>query len=86
MSEKKCILSNDNNCDCNEKRKEKKKCFECKKKVGFLGIECRCGNIFCNLHRYPENHNCSFDFKSHDRNELRKVVVGGGHFEKIEKI
>ena len=24
--------------------------------------KCRCNYIFCNLHRLPECHNCSFDF------------------------
>ena len=66
--------------------RKKGRCSFCNKKVGFLGIECRCGSMFCSLHRYPEQHECTFDFKTHDRNTLKESVVGGGEFQKIEKL
>lgn len=41
-----------------------KRCSSCNKKVGLLGFPCRCGPIFCGAHRYPEEHECKFDFKA----------------------
>jgi hypothetical protein len=38
------------------------------------------------MHRYPEQHECQFDFKTHDRNALKDAVVGGGEFQKIDKL
>lgn len=45
-------------------QKDRKRCFNCQKKVGMLGTECKCKFVFCNSHRLPEAHNCSFDFKA----------------------
>ncbi|TMW58798.1 hypothetical protein Poli38472_006943 [Pythium oligandrum] len=67
-------------------QKNKKRCWECKKKVGLTAIECRCGYVFCNGHRYPDQHNCGFDFKAADRAELARRNPGGGQFGKLEKL
>ncbi|MBN3290248.1 ZFAN6 protein, partial [Polypterus senegalus] len=69
-----------------EKPKQRKnRCFLCQKKVGLTGFDCRCGNLFCSIHRYSDTHNCTFDYKADAAEKLRKenpVVVG----EKIQKI
>ncbi|XP_036133698.1 AN1-type zinc finger protein 6 isoform X4 [Molossus molossus] len=77
-----------------EKPKQKKnRCFMCRKKVGLTGIcinplpgfECRCGNVYCGVHRYSDVHNCSYNYKADAAEKIRKenpVVVG----EKIQKI
>ena len=49
---------------------DKVKC--CNKKVGLTGFECRCGNVFCGIHRYPEKHACNVDFKAIGRDVLVK--------------
>ena len=41
--------------------------------VGLLGIECRCGYIFCGNHRYSDRHGCTFDFKTNARRNLSKL-------------
>ncbi|KAL5040008.1 hypothetical protein RTP6_007088 [Batrachochytrium dendrobatidis] len=42
----------------------KKKCFTCNKKLGAASsIKCRCGAVFCAVHRYSDRHNCSFNYK-----------------------
>jgi predicted nucleic acid binding AN1-type Zn finger protein len=38
-------------------------------------VECRCGLFFCNSHRLPEDHQCSFNHKSHGKEKLTKQVV-----------
>lgn len=51
----------------------------------FTGFECRCGNIFCGVHRYSDVHSCSYNYKADAAEKIRKenpVVVG----EKIQKI
>lgn len=69
-----------------EKAKSKRnRCFMCRKKVGLTGFECRCGNVYCGLHRYSDKHDCSFDYKADGRAKISKdnpVVVGS----KIQKI
>ncbi|XP_016483095.2 putative zinc finger A20 and AN1 domain-containing stress-associated protein 8 [Nicotiana tabacum] len=49
-----------------------KRCNSCKKKVGLVGFSCKCGGIFCRIHRYPEEHACTFNFKSMGRALLAK--------------
>ncbi|XP_010277601.1 PREDICTED: zinc finger A20 and AN1 domain-containing stress-associated protein 1-like [Nelumbo nucifera] len=43
------------------------RCVSCRKRVGLLGFTCRCGSTFCSIHRYPEKHQCGFDFKTTGR-------------------
>ncbi len=43
----------------------KKRCCaaDCKKKLGLLGFDCRCGKHFCSSHRHPDTHTCTFDHR-----------------------
>ncbi|XP_068636114.1 zinc finger A20 and AN1 domain-containing stress-associated protein 1-like [Aristolochia californica] len=63
----------------------KNRCFTCRKRVGVMGFSCRCGSTFCNVHRYPEEHGCEFDFKTQGREEVAK---GNPHVvkDKLERI
>lgn len=66
-------------------KKKKTRCTKCKINVGCIGFPCRCGGIFCSTHRYANEHCCTFDYKEHGAEEIRKnnpQVVG----EKIQKI
>ena len=54
------------------KQEKKDACFKCDKKVGYLGFTCRCTYVFCNLHRHFSDHNCTFDYKTMERERLRK--------------
>jgi len=68
-----------------EKKKKKTRCTKCRVNVGVIGFPCRCGGMFCSTHRYANEHCCSFDYKEHGAEEIRKnnpQVVG----EKIQKI
>lgn len=52
---------------------------------GVSGFDCRCGNLFCGLHRYSDKHNCPYDYKAEAANKIRKenpVVVA----DKIQRI
>mmetsp|Transcript_12906 Transcript_12906/g.19060 ORF Transcript_12906/g.19060 Transcript_12906/m.19060 type:complete len:180 (-) Transcript_12906:243-782(-) len=67
-------------------QKNRKRCYSCNKKVGYTGIECRCKFVFCGVHRYPEVHDCTFDYKTTERAQLGERIVGGGQFSKIDKV
>lgn len=49
------------------------RCLSCKKKVGMMGFKCKCGEMFCGSHRYPEEHDCQFDFKKTGRELIAKA-------------
>ncbi|KAF6165985.1 hypothetical protein GIB67_012882 [Kingdonia uniflora] len=49
------------------------RCSTCRKRVGLTGFKCRCGITFCTSHRYPEQHGCTFDFKSVGREAIAKA-------------
>lgn len=64
---------------------KKNRCFMCRKKVGLTGFGCRCGNLFCGIHRYSDKHNCPYDYKAEAADKIRKenpVVVA----DKIQRI
>ncbi|KAM5585247.1 zinc finger A20 and AN1 domain-containing stress-associated protein 3 [Rosa sericea] len=61
------------------------RCMTCRRRVGLTGFKCRCGMTYCGTHRYPEQHECGFDFRSMGREQIAKAnpVVKG---EKLQKI
>jgi len=66
-------------------KKKKNRCHTCKKKVGLTGFTCRCGGLFCSIHRYSDKHQCDFDYKALGAEEISKsnpVVVA----QKVAKI
>ncbi|XP_052268061.1 AN1-type zinc finger protein 6-like isoform X2 [Dreissena polymorpha] len=75
----------DNSPESGKDKKKRNRCNLCKKKVGLTGFECRCGGMFCSLHRYSDKHDCTFNYREHAQEQIRKnnpVIVG----EKIQKI
>ncbi|CAH0559322.1 unnamed protein product [Brassicogethes aeneus] len=76
---------NDDKDSDKDAKKKKNRCATCRKKVGLTGFECRCGGLFCAVHRYSDKHDCSFNYREMGAQEIRRnnpVVVG----EKIQKI
>jgi len=53
-------------------QKNRRRCWECKVKVGLTAVRCRCDYTFCNKHRYAEEHSCSFDFKVSAKRKLEE--------------
>jgi predicted nucleic acid binding AN1-type Zn finger protein len=68
-------------------KSESKRCghAECKKKLGLLGFDCKCGEKFCGSHRYPSDHSCTFDFKAAAAATLQ-TQLASCVAEKINKI
>ena len=48
------------------------KCDICKKKLGLMPLRCRCKRYFCALHRYAEDHECDYDYKTVGKEKIRK--------------
>ena len=48
------------------------RCLTCRKKVGIYGFTCKCENYYCTKHRYPESHDCTFNYKEEGRTKIRK--------------
>lgn len=62
-----------------------KRCIRCKKRVGLTGFNCKCGNLYCAVHRYSDKHDCPYDYRTAGRDAIAKAnpVVKA---EKLEKI
>lgn len=58
----------------------------CKKKLTLTSITCKCEKTFCNLHRYPTDHSCSFDFHASAKNNLLKFMSTPIVAQKLEMI
>jgi hypothetical protein len=53
-------------------QKNKRRCWECKCKIGLTAVTCKCGFTFCNQHRYAEEHKCSFNFRNAAKRKLEE--------------
>ncbi|KAL6195162.1 hypothetical protein ACLB2K_030783 [Fragaria x ananassa] len=62
-----------------------KRCTTCNKRVGLTGFNCRCGDLFCAVHRYSDKHDCPYDYRTAGRDAIAKAnpVVKA---EKLDKI
>lgn len=62
-----------------------KRCGMCRKRVGLTGFNCRCGSIFCSIHRYTDKHDCTFDYRSAAQEAIAKAnpVVKADKIDKI---
>jgi hypothetical protein len=58
----------------------------CKKKLLLSDFACRCGSIFCALHRISEAHACTFDYRQDNRNNLLKTMSAPIVAKKIDTI
>ena len=67
------------------KKNNKLYCIICNKKLPIFIIKCKCNKLLCSIHRYPNEHDCQYDYKESFKQELKqkykKLKV-----EQIEKI
>ncbi|XP_012682193.2 AN1-type zinc finger protein 3-like [Clupea harengus] len=60
------------------KQKRRRRCHLCQIKLELVQQElgsCRCGHVFCMLHRLPEQHDCMFDHLGRGREEAVLKMV-----------
>ena len=55
-------------------KSQKPRCPMCNKKLGLMIFTCQCEKRFCISHVQPELHNCTYDHKTKQRQELRKQL------------
>jgi len=56
----------------------KNKCSICNKRISIieeLTAKCKCNKFFCVIHKYPDTHNCSFDYIKENQDILQKKLV-----------
>uniref|UniRef100_A0A3B3TGY6 Zinc finger AN1-type containing 3 n=1 Tax=Paramormyrops kingsleyae TaxID=1676925 RepID=A0A3B3TGY6_9TELE len=61
-----------------QKQRSRRRCHCCQSKLELVQQElglCRCGNVFCMLHRLPEQHDCRFDHLGRGRQEAVLKMV-----------
>jgi hypothetical protein len=51
-----------------------------------MPFECKCGSQFCIAHLPYEEHKCTYDYKTEERERLRKAIDIGALSSKLEKI
>lgn len=52
--------------------RKKIRCAVCKKKINMTYIQCKCGGYYCGKHRYANEHNCQYDYKKVNEEQIRK--------------
>ncbi|KAI4304831.1 hypothetical protein MLD38_040296 [Melastoma candidum] len=69
----------------NKAKEGPNRCASCKKRVGLTSFNCRCGNLYCGMHRYSDKHNCPYDYRTAARDAIAKAnpVIKA---EKLDKI
>lgn len=61
------------------------RCTTCSKRVGLTGFKCKCGDLFCSVHRHADKHACTFDYRTAGQDAIAKAnpLVKA---EKLDKI
>ncbi|KAH1258140.1 Zinc finger A20 and AN1 domain-containing stress-associated protein 8 [Glycine max] len=61
------------------------RCATCRKRVGLTGFSCKCGNLFCAMHRYSDKHECPFDYRTVGQDAIAKAnpIVKADKLDKI---
>ena len=48
-------MNNDKPCICQYP--------DCQKKIKLTDFPCKCANTYCKIHRLPEQHRCTYDYR-----------------------
>jgi hypothetical protein len=56
----------------------------CKKRRNIF-ITCKCDKHFCNLHRFSDQHNCTFDYATENKEHLKSTIRSAQH-TKVELV
>ena len=53
----------------------KSRCECCRKKLGLVTFQCKCGGVYCSEHRMSENHTCQYDYQAEYKKLLSTNLV-----------
>lgn len=78
-------LTSSTSLDDSKAKEGPNRCAACLKRVGLMGFSCRCGSLFCAVHRYSDKHECPFDYRTTARDAIAKAnpVVKANKLDKI---
>ena len=70
-------MSDSENNNNNNTKIESSNCIRCNfdncnKKLKITDMSCKCGKIFCKIHKFPEDHKCEFNYNSE---EIKRKTV-----------
>lgn len=51
------------------------RCNLCRKKLGLVNFQCKCGGMFCSEHRMSESHTCQYDYQAEYKKLLSTNLV-----------
>lgn len=57
--------------NCEDSKKVLNRCTKCNKNIELMSFLCKCNNNFCIKHRFPDSHNCSFNYKLEAKEQLK---------------
>ena len=66
--------------------KEKKRCNQCKKKLGLMEYLCKCEKLFCISHLQPQEHACTFNYMAEAQKALTAQLDSEPRASTLEKI
>jgi hypothetical protein len=67
----------------------KKRCCEkegCGKKLELTAFPCKCQKLYCALHRYQDEHDCSYNYQAAAKDELLKTMSTAVVAQKLQVI
>ena len=52
-------------------------CSKCEKKLNLIeaATKCKCGKLFCRLHKFQKEHTCSYDYRAEKQDELKRALL-----------
>lgn len=58
----------------------------CSKKIRLTNFPCKCAQIYCNFHRDPFKHKCSYDYKetAFKQDRIKDIECKSNKIQKIE--
>ena len=51
-----------------------KLCMKCNKKLHTMEFKCKCDNYFCIKHHHSDSHECTYDYKTANKEYLKKTI------------
>jgi predicted nucleic acid binding AN1-type Zn finger protein len=63
------------NASSDKSKKSRCEHSDCRAKLGLLGFDCKCTGKYCAKHRYPDQHDCAYNFRAAAEATLKKQLV-----------
>ena len=60
--------------------------IDCNNKLKITALKCKCDNLYCNLHRLPELHECKYIDVEQDKKRKKTIDNMRCISKKIDKI